>query len=271
MVLPADYVADLHGVVVCNHGEVVGGDAVGADDDEIADRLALEGHRPADEVLEGDRSWLNAETPDGLTSLRAELPLSGPPRARGTFPGSAASTAARRARPARPPAPPRCSSRGRPFPAAIRRSRQIAVEIETFGLVVGTVRAAHPRPLVPVDPQPLQFIEEILLEGLGRPGPVGILDAQHKDAAVMPREKPVEKGRPRVADVELPRRRGGESNPDRWRAHADSPPSRETTAKAAAPSPAPTSPIPSLVLAFTLTCVEGIPRTRAIFSAISPR
>ena len=68
MVLPADHVADLHGVVVGDDGEVVGGDAVGADDDEIADRLALKGHRPADEVLEGDRSRLHAETPDRLTA-----------------------------------------------------------------------------------------------------------------------------------------------------------------------------------------------------------
>ena len=90
----------------------------------------------------------------------------------------------------------------------------VAVEIEALGLVIGAIRASRLRPLVPVDPQPLQLLEEILLEGLGRPGPVGILDAQDKDAAVMPGVKPVEERRPRVADVEFPRRRGGKSNPD---------------------------------------------------------
>ena len=105
------------------------------------------------------------------------------------------------------------------LPLGNQTLKAVAVEIEAVGLVVGAVRTAHPRPLIPVDPQPLQLVEEILFEGLGRPGPVGIFDAQHKDAAVMPREKPVEERRPRVADVEFPCRRGGESHPDLWSGH----------------------------------------------------
>src|SRR5262249_29870545 len=47
---------------------------------------------------------------------------------------------------------------------------------------------------------------------LGRSLGVGVFDSQDEDAAVPPREEPVEERSPGAADVEIPGRRRGESN-----------------------------------------------------------
>jgi hypothetical protein len=66
---------------------------------------------------------------------------------------------------------------------------------------------------IPVQLQPAQAFEDRVDRRLGRPLPVGVLDAQAEDAAVMAREQPVEQGGARAADVQ---EAGG-----RWREAAD--------------------------------------------------
>ena len=63
--LPADHVRDLHVVVVHEHGEVVGGEAVGLHDDEVVLEGVLEGDVATDEVGEGgDTGAVHAEAQD---------------------------------------------------------------------------------------------------------------------------------------------------------------------------------------------------------------
>src|SRR3982750_4494240 len=78
-------------------------------------------------------------------------------------------------------------------------------------LVVRPVRAADLGPLVPVEAEPAEAVED----GLQRLGDVallvGVVDAQDELAAVLAGEQPVEKGRADAADVQVAGRAGGES------------------------------------------------------------
>src|SRR6185369_16142563 len=67
------------------------------------------------------------------------------------------------------------------------------------------------RPLVPVELQPPQGVEDLLHVLRDRALAVGVLDPQHQGAAGVPGEKPVVKRRPGAADVQRPRRRRGEA------------------------------------------------------------
>ena len=83
VILAADHVRDLHQRIVHDHGEVVGGAAVGADQHRIADHVGAEGDLAADEILERDVDVLgHAEADDGaLARRRCGAAL---PRARAT-------------------------------------------------------------------------------------------------------------------------------------------------------------------------------------------
>ena len=74
-----------------------------------------------------------------------------------------------------------------------------------------TLRAlalAH-RPLVPLDPEPAQVLDDRLLSAREVPGGVGVVDAQQEPVS----EAPVRDGAQRVADVERPGRARSEPHP----------------------------------------------------------
>ena len=218
-----------------------------------------------------DRPLLDAETPDGRASLGGQPPSFRLRSAAGTCPCSAASSAGRRGPPARPPVPLRCSSRDR---RDLRRSAAgdtRSYRSEPLALVVGAVGAAPPRPFVPVDPQPLQVVEEIRprrpwSSGLG-PYPRSAGQRRRRNGG----QTASSRGPCAHCRHAVPPSARGQNGPGSGGGHGASPLRRVTTAKAAAPSPAPTSPIPSFVLALTLTRAAGIPRMPAMFAAISPR
>ena len=67
------------------------------------------------------------------------------------------------------------------------------VPIRPLRLKVGAVRTAHSRPLVPVDAEPLEAVED-RLEGLVNvTGHVGVVDPEDELAALLAGEEPVEK------------------------------------------------------------------------------
>src|SRR5688572_4052083 len=70
-------------------------------------------------------------------------------------------------------------------------------------------------PLVPVEAQPVETIQNPR-DHVGR-GPLdaGVFDAEHERAAVAARVKPVEKGGAGAADVRISGRRGSKTNPRR--------------------------------------------------------
>src|SRR5690242_18312303 len=74
------------------------------------------------------------------------------------------------------------------------------------------MRAADVRTLVPIEPEPAQAVDDSLHHLPRRALRVGVLDAQHEDAAVAPREEPVEEGRAGAADVKVAGGRGGEAD-----------------------------------------------------------
>ena len=87
----------------------------------------------------------------------------------------------------------------------------------------GPPRAADVRPLVPVEAEPAQILEDALLGLLGRALGVGVLDAEDERAVVAAREQPVEERRARVADVQLAGRAGGEADSHRPRSDGRGP------------------------------------------------
>ena len=75
--------------------------------------------------------------------------------------------------------------------------------MKTLRLTVGSARTADVGPLVPVEAEPFQIANDRGV-GVGRRSlDVGVLDAKDQRAAVAAREQPVEKGRARVAHVQL--------------------------------------------------------------------
>ena len=129
-----------------------------------------------------------------------------PARRPGSRPGrgrSRRSRAGRRA-PWPAPAPPRpCSRSSRPGPSRCRAAGRLDVGVEAVGLVDGL--------LVPVEPEPLERVEDVV----DQLGPValgvGVLDAQEERAAGVAGEQPVEQGGAGAADVQVAGRRRREA------------------------------------------------------------
>ena len=164
------------------------------------------------------------------------------------------------------------------------------VEMQPLGLAIGTVRAADVRPLVPVEPEPAQVLEDALLRLARRSLGVGVLDAEDERAVLAVRQQPVEERRARVADVQLAGRAGSESDAhtsvgsrqstvgshSRQSQSAVTVVSRQTqvsraTACAAIASPRPTASTPSFVLPLTLTRPASMPRRRRARARIASR
>ena len=88
------------------------------------------------------------------------------------------------------------------------------VAVQPLRLVIGGERPAHFRPLVPVDAQPAQAVEDRLQGLLDVPLLVGVVDPQDELPAVLPGEEPIEKRGADSADVEVSGGAGGESGAD---------------------------------------------------------
>ncbi len=82
------------------------------------------------------------------------------------------------------------------------------VELEALRLDVGPEGAADVRALVPIEPQPLEGIVQVLDVFIGVARPIGVLEPQDEGAAVRPREEVVNQGRPNAAYMLKARRRG---------------------------------------------------------------
>ena len=171
------------GVVVVDHdGEVVDRRAVGARDHEVVLQDVLERALAADDVVDDRRALVGHPQAHGALALvlAAEAAvavglLEGLDLARGR---------------------PSCGTPARSRAAAGRPRRGASAFV---GLV--------DRALVPVDPEPLEAVED-QLDVLGRRAlAVGVLDAQDELAARAPGQEPVVQCRPRVADVQRAGRR----------------------------------------------------------------
>ena len=215
VVLAADHVGDLHRRVVDDDREVVQRGAVGADDDEVAAEVGHVDLDPAaDDVVEGD---------DALTDPEAE-------RAASAFRLAGATLVRRQMR-----APTDVAGRllGRLLRLAVGVEllrRAVAGIGEVVGeqplggrrvarqplhLAIGRMRAAGRLagdlgPLVPLQAEPVQAVEDVLLELDRAAGDVGVLEPEDEGAADVPGVEEVEQSRPGGADVERPGRARGD-------------------------------------------------------------
>jgi len=87
----------------------------------------------------------------------------------------------------------------------------LVIQLAALRLVVGPVRSADLRTLVPLQSEPAQVFEQLLVRRLDVAGLVGVLDAQHEFPAQPLGQQVVEQRRPRSADVQIAGRRRRET------------------------------------------------------------
>ena len=104
-------------------------------------------------------------------------------------------------------------------PARLELREVFGINIAPLALAVGAVGAALVGTLVPVEPEPIQAVENDLVRLGGVAFFVGVLDAQDELPAVAAGVEPVEKGRAGAAHMQVAGRRRRESgaNFHRWR------------------------------------------------------
>ena len=212
-VVAAEHVGHLHGGVVHHHGELVGRDPIGPGDHEVPHRGGdVEQALPMKCVPERDRPLRNPDPPGGRAPGGAGCPLvrgesaAGPRIARplvggvrrlGGLGDLGAGAEARVGEPRRA--------------EAVERRRVASAPLR---LPVRTVRTAHVGPLVPVDPEPAQLLEDAGLEPRTHPRAVQVLDPHRQDAPPGSHVQPGEQRGPGVPQVKGPGGTGGESSAD---------------------------------------------------------
>ena len=88
------------------------------------------------------------------------------------------------------------------------------IAIQPLRLVIRSERPAHFRPLVPVDAQPAEAVEDRLQRLLDVPLLIGVVDPQDELPAVLPGEQPIEQRGANPANVQVSGRTGSEAGAD---------------------------------------------------------
>ena len=200
VVVAANHVGDAHVHVVHDHGEIVGGHAVRAHEDDVVEFLVVKLHVAVYLVLDHDDALVGIpETNDGLDARHRLGPL-------------AAASVVARLLPS--------LTLGRPhgvqlFLAAIAVVG-LALGDQLFGdlgVAIEVLRLVE-RPDVGTQLEPLHPVQDDLDRLLRGSFPVGVLDPQHEGAAMLLRVQPREQRRAHAADVEESGGTGSESGLD---------------------------------------------------------
>jgi len=69
MIFASDYMCNRHQMIVDHHRKVIGGHAVGTNNNEIADGLAFKPDRPPDQIVEFDAGLRNFKPVGWFSSL----------------------------------------------------------------------------------------------------------------------------------------------------------------------------------------------------------
>jgi hypothetical protein len=77
--------------------------------------------------------------------------------------------------------------------------------MEPLRLPIRSVQAADVRPLVPVEAEPAEILEDAVLGLARRALGIGVLDTEDERAVLAVRDQPVEERRTRVAHMKLTR------------------------------------------------------------------
>src|SRR5690606_12376986 len=215
----ADDVRDPHERVIHDDSEVVRRHAIGAENDEVADLGTRNLDHAPDGVVDDDLALAGRADSErgasafalGARDLGTREPQTGTVVAGGFA--------------ARDGGQPLLLELLRRTEAGIRQPRLeeavrvFAVDRAALALAVRRVRPLligpfDARPLVPLEPEPAEVLEDRCLRARDRPLAVGVLDPQDEGAAVMTGEQPVQHRRPRVPHVEAAGRARGESGSD---------------------------------------------------------
>ena len=207
MVVAADDVGNLHHGIVDDGREVIGGRAVGAEDDKVVELLGIEGHLAVDGVVDNDVAAVlgHLDAQDvGLAGLDAAAGLLGIKIAAAalialegvlTLLGGLAigielllGTEA-----------------GIGLALVPELLGGLLVQVQALGLCVRAIVAAHLGALVPVQAQPTHGAQNDLRVLVGGTGGVGVVDAQDERAAVCTGKSPVIDSGAGAADVQLTR------------------------------------------------------------------
>ena len=214
MVIAADDVRDLHVGVVADNGEVVGGAAVGANQDHVVHDVGGEGHVAVHGVVELDGAvvfgYLQAPNM-GFACVDACLSLFlGKNAAGAVVTGIAAlvllgfgALGVKRF----------LRAEARIYGVALFQDlKGFLISVHALHLEVGAVLAANLGALVPVKAEPFHGVDDDAHVLFGGTLGVGVLDAQDEVAALSAGESPVEDRGAGAADVEAAGRRRREAD-----------------------------------------------------------
>ena len=202
MVVAADHVGDAHVVVVDHHRQHVGRVAVAAQQHEVVEVFVLPDHAALNLVLDHGLAGLRRLQADGRLHAGRRLGRIAVPPQPVIEAGAALG--------ARLLAHRRQFLRGGVAPVGLAAGEQLLGDLAVArgaGELVDDVA-------VPIEPQPLQPVENGCYRRLGRALAVGVLDPQQHLAAGFPGIEPVEQRGPGAADVEEAGGRGGEACDD---------------------------------------------------------
>ena len=204
------HVADFHKVVVGHHRQVIGGEAVGLQDDEVLLQLIAPFHVAAYQVVDSRHARLRhgeADNPVVVSHGLASGPVPAPP--------TAVAAVSLSGPPVGPPQPFQFLAAAIAVIGVVlveKLFRQPLVNFQPVRLLIGGVRPLDLRPFVPVNVQPAQAVQNGLDRSLNQPVLVGIFNAYNKLSAMVTGEKPVEQCGSDVADMGLSRGAGGVSD-----------------------------------------------------------
>ncbi len=210
--LGADDVADLHQVVVDDHGEVIGGESVGLEQDLVVDIGVLEAHVTAHRVVPLGDALGHPQAHHTGRAARAfpcNLLLAAEAAAVVTSRlGAGALRVAHRREPRRRAgAPVRVAARDQPV--GVRAIRGDAQRLD-----VRSMRAADLRSLVPVEPEPAQGFQDQRFGARDVPLLIGVLDAQDEGAAGVTGREPGEERGAHRSEVQRAGGRGRKTRAD---------------------------------------------------------
>ena len=199
MIVAADHMRDAHVMIVDNNRQHIGGRPVRAEQDEIVEFRVVHGHRALDAIFDRHAAFLRGLQPDDewrtFRCFGRVAIAPAPVVAHGLL---------RRAL--------RLAHR-----LQLCRGRVAAIGVSAVEQLIGDFRMAFGAGeledgiAVPVEPEPLQAVEDRVNRCIRRARAIRIFDAQEEFSAVMPCKQPVEQGRTRAADMQETRWRRGKT------------------------------------------------------------
>ena len=209
-VFAPDHMRDAHERVVDGVHERVERHSPGADDHEVGERSRREGHLAADQVDVGEVLVGDAQTPGGLTAL-------GPERGLLVVGEIAVVVVVAELLRATIGLVAGVDLFGRRV-ALVHGTgldellEHAAIEVVALRLTVRSMRSADLDALVPVDLEPAQRIEQLVVALFTVTGGIRVFDAEHERATVVTGVRPVEQHGPDQPDVRKAGGRGAEAH-----------------------------------------------------------